>query len=285
MAAWGMSLGAVGSMPIRLAGTRPRPDAAMSTLCRTEAPATLERGPTVDESTRWKLIVPRENLMPSRKPAPPTAKPKPARKAPAKKRPARGALNAPAAPAPPYVGYNASRFLSPEQLLAGVAEVIALAREEGVEVVLVGGLAMQLYGSDRLTGDLDFAAGATLDALPPIRELTFGGVQTTTPSGVPVDFIVRNDDYRLLYQEAMNVSPLATAFGVRVVPPNYLVAMKMAAGRDKDTLDLKFLLAQDGLVDEVATRAIVRRHLGPYAAQEFDRITDEVAWQKQRGRR
>lgn len=226
--------------------------------------------------------------MPTRKSAPPTARPKPAKKAPAKKRPAGAARKAPAAPpaaAPPYVGYNATRFLSPQQLLAGVAEVLHLAREEGVEVVLVGGLAMQLYGSDRLTGDLDFAAEAPLDALAPIRELTFGGVQTTTPSGVPVDFIVRDDDYRQLYREAMNVSPVAAAFGVRVVPPNYLVAMKMAAGRDKDTLDLKFLLAQDGLVDAAATRAIVRRHLGPYAAQEFDRIADEVAWEKQRGRR
>jgi hypothetical protein len=223
--------------------------------------------------------------MPSRKPAPPTAKPKPTKKVPAKKRPARSAPKAPVALAPAYVGYNATRFLSPQQLLAGVAEVLALARMEGIEVVLVGGLAMQLYGSDRLTGDLDFAADATLDALPSLRQLTFGGVQTTTPSGVPVDFIVRNDDYRTLYREAMNVSPMASAFGVRVVPPSYLVAMKMAAGRDKDTLDLKFLLSQDGLVDAVATRAIVRRHLGPYAAQEFDRIADEVAWEKQRGRR
>ncbi len=177
------------------------------------------------------------------------------------------------------------RFLSPEVLLAGVAEVAALAKREDVRVVLVGGLAMQHYGSDRLTGDLDFAAASALRSLAVLRPLSFGGVQATTPSGVPVDIIVRDDDYRALYEEVVAISPLVRALGVRVVRPEHLVAMKMAAARDKDVLDMKFLLGVKGLVDGAKARTIVRRHLGPYAAQEFDRVVDAVAWETQTGRR
>lgn len=169
--------------------------------------------------------------------------------------------------------------------MAGVEEVAALAAEEGVSLVLVGGLAMQLYGSDRLTGDLDFAADAPIRSLPALRALSFGGVQSATSKGVPVDIILRDDDFRPLYEAALNASPVVPRFGCRVVPPAYLVAMKMAAGRGKDVLDLKFLLAQEGLVDLASTRVVVRRYLGPYAVKELDRIVDEVAWEQQRGDR
>lgn len=169
--------------------------------------------------------------------------------------------------------------------MAGVDEVTALAAEEGVAIVLVGGLAMQFYGSDRLTGDLDFAVDGHIRSLPALRTLSFGGVQSTTSKGVPVDFILRDDDFRPLYEAALNASPVVPRFGCRVVPPAYLVAMKMAAGRGKDVLDLKFLLAQEGLVDLATTRVVVRRYLGPYAAKELDRLVDEVAWEKSRGDR
>jgi hypothetical protein len=177
------------------------------------------------------------------------------------------------------------KFLSPEVLLAGVAEVASLAKQERIRVVLVGGLAMQHYGSDRLTGDLDFAAAEALRSLAVIRPLTFGGVQATTPGGVPVEIIVRDDDYQALYEEVVALSPLVRELGVRVARPEHLVALKMAAARDKDVLDMKFLLGVEGLVDGGKARAIVRRHLGPYAAQEFDRVVDEVAWERQTGRR
>lgn len=209
------------------------------------------------------------------------AAPKTVKSKPVAKRPPPATV--PSAADDEYVGYKNSRLLSPDQLYAGVAEVASLAAAEGVKVVLVGGLAMQMYGSDRLTGDIDFASNGFVSLMPGRRLFTFGGVQTVTPGGIPVDFIVRDDDYRDLYEEAVLASPVVCSLGVRVVPAEYLAAMKMAAGRDKDMLDLKFLLAQDGLLDLADTRTIIRRHLGPYAAQEFDRVADKVAWEKQRG--
>lgn len=184
----------------------------------------------------------------------------------------------------PPSGYRMARFLAPEQLIAGVSEIAAIAARARATVLLVGGLAMQHYGSDRLTGDLDFAARKVPKELPVLGTLSFGGVQTSTPSGVPVDFIVRGDDYAELYRDAILASPVVPELGVRVVLPEYLAAMKMAAGRDKDFLDLKFLLSQEGLVDAAKARVIVRKHLGPYAAREFDSLVDEAAWLKSRGR-
>jgi hypothetical protein len=201
-----------------------------------------------------------------------------------KKQPARRETRPNSSEGTPPSGHRMRRFLAPELLIAGVSEIVAIAARARVTVLLVGGLAMQHYGSDRLTGDLDFAARKVPKVLPMLGTLSFGGVQTSTACGVPVNFIVRGDDYADLYQEAILASPVVTELGVRVVLPEYLAAMKMAAGRDKDFLDLKFLLSQEGLVDAAKARVIVRKHLGPYAAREFDSLVDEAAWQKSRGR-
>lgn len=181
--------------------------------------------------------------------------------------------------------YPLSKFLAPAELLAGVHEIADLAKHQGVRVVLVGGFAMQHYGSDRLTGDLDFAASAVPTGLPAVAQLTFGGVRSATSAGIPTDFIVRDDLFQPLYEDVVALSPVAKSLGVRVATPEHLVAMKMVSGRGKDTEDLKFLLATEGLVDSRKARKIILRHLGPYAVQEFERVVEEVAWEKATGRR
>jgi hypothetical protein len=149
-------------------------------------------------------------------------------------------------------------------------------------VLIVGGLAMQHYGSDRLTGDVDVAAGRVLAGLAPVRDLTFGGVAAVTPAGLPVDLIVRNDVYADLFDEAIFAGVRVPDLPAPVVRPEYLVAMKMVAGRGKDWLDLEALLAL-GVVDLARARAVVGKHLGPFAVQEFDRIVEEVAWRTSGG--
>ena len=173
------------------------------------------------------------------------------------------------------------RFLDPKQLESAAAEVGALAKQEGVRVALIGGFALQHYGSDRLTGDIDFAAASILNGLPGGPPLSFGGVQTTSPSGVPVDLVVREDDYRGLYEEALEKAVQVEGLPVLLVLPEYLAAMKMAAARDRDLLDLEFLLRARA-VDAAKARHIIYRHLGPYAAQELDRLVDEVEWKRHR---
>jgi hypothetical protein len=57
------------------------------------------------------------------------------------------------------------RFLSTETLDRVANEMTRLARRQKVKAAVVGGLAMQIYGSDRLTMDVDFIADRLVKGL------------------------------------------------------------------------------------------------------------------------
>jgi predicted nucleotidyltransferase len=174
------------------------------------------------------------------------------------------------------------KFLDPREIDEAIAEVAQIALSEGVDVALIGGAAMAAYGSDRLTKDVDFASLAPLAALTTTRSLSFGGYAARTPAGHPVDVVVRSDEYQALYDEAVDASA-DVGLPVRVVLPEHLAALKMAAAREKDVLDLKTLVRL-GVLDLPRTRSIVKKHLGEYAARELDSLVDEVAWEESRER-
>lgn len=173
------------------------------------------------------------------------------------------------------------RFLSSEELERGAREVVALARGERISVALLGGYAMALYGSDRLTADLDFAASAPLSGFRPEKALGFGGYSSRLPNGTPVDIILRDDEYRGLYEEAIERAECIEGLPVVSVP--YLMAMKMASGRGKDEVDLRWLMAtydEPEILDEA--RKVIRRHLGIYALKEFDAELSLARWERER---
>lgn len=164
------------------------------------------------------------------------------------------------------------KFLGPEAIVAVIERA---ASELGkTDFALCGGAAMQVYGSDRLTKDVDFLAYEVPPFLKSRRRLTFGG-SAGTVDGVPTDFIVRNDDYAPLYEEALEMARYDSNIGCQVVRPAHLAAMKLAARRDKDELDLKFLLASK-VVPLKEARIIVGDHLGRYAVDELDDYEKEV---------
>ena len=175
-----------------------------------------------------------------------------------------------------------TKFIDPKVVDETLAEVANIARLEGVKVVVIGGVAMMVYGSDRMTKDVDVATvDEYLAELTPIRQLTFGGFVGRTPGGREVDLVVRSDDYRDLYEEAVSLAG-DEGLPLLVVSPEHLLALKMAAGRGKDELDVKFLLGS-GRVDYTAARWIVKKYLGEYAARVLDSLRDEVEWTKSRG--
>jgi hypothetical protein len=55
--------------------------------------------------------------------------------------------------------------------------------------------------------------------------------------------------------------------------------MKMVAGRGKDEQDLKWILT-DAPVDYTALRTVVKKYLGPYAADELDATRQIAVWEK-----
>ena len=113
----------------------------------------------------------------------------------------------------------ANPMIATDTGLEAVRTLGEIAEKERVEWALCGGLAMHLYGSDRLTKDVDIIASAriSIEARAP---LTFGGDSYTVEIGkykIPVDWIVRNDGYQKYYRAALNEAvSLRQKNGVRV---------------------------------------------------------------------
>lgn len=169
------------------------------------------------------------------------------------------------------------RLLSSAEIVSGIAEVARLA--QGNRIMLVGGVALHQYGSDRLTSDIDIVAENKIAAFPPIKTLSFGGYTSMTPSGVPVDVILRNDEHQKCFEEALLYARKLPGVPVLVVSLEYAVVMKMIAHRPKDMADLATIFSMD-MLDVQKTRNLVRRHLGSYALNDFDSMVREAAWRK-----
>ena len=171
-------------------------------------------------------------------------------------------------------------FPSFEKLIEAAIEVCADCSDD---VVIVGGLAMQFWGSPRLTLDVDLAATevpARIDG----KGLTFGGVRTKAANGVSVDVIVRDDEWAALYHAAIEHAEDVDGAPAPVVSPEYLVAMKMVAGRPKDDDDVRFLVLLDAdAFDMEECEEIVRDFLGAYAVKELRAIVEEAKWRKDKG--
>lgn len=173
-------------------------------------------------------------------------------------------------------------YLAHAEIERGAIEMAERAAEHGVDAVLIGGSALHYLGSPRLTADVDFAAEALIPA-ERTGQLSFGGEKLLSSSGVPVDWVVRDDDYADLYAAAVAdpLPPENSPAPVDVARPEYVLVMKMVADRGKDRADVEWLLAND-LVDIEFTRRIVRKHLGAYALRDLDALEREVAWKKSR---
>lgn len=126
----------------------------------------------------------------------------------------------------------------------------AQADQEEIGWALAGGLAMHLYGSDRLTRNVNIIASKEL-SLTAKHRLSFGGSSYTLQIGkyeVPIDWIVRNDGYEKYYRAALK-DAVRLPNGLRIVTPEWLVILKINAGRQKDLDDIVFLLRRKTLVD------------------------------------
>lgn len=175
------------------------------------------------------------------------------------------------------------KFLDPRKIEVALAEIAQISKDQGIDVALAGGCALQLYGSPRFTQDIDILAGARFANLRTAKPLSFGGVSTKTPNGVPLDLIIRADQYKELYAEALQDCMKLAGVPVPVVDLPHLAAMKLAAGRDKDLADLEFILCESGASLQ-AVIGVVRSTLGVYAAEEIKSIRDVGLWKRKEGK-
>jgi hypothetical protein len=174
------------------------------------------------------------------------------------------------------------RLPSYDELLAAAERVSARSDERqamGDEVAVAGGLAMQVWGSPRLTADLDVIANDRLGYTG--EPLSFGGVRTREGT-VPLDVIVRDDEWRDLYVAALMSAVMVDNITPPVVTPEFLVAMKMVAGRPKDEADVRYLVLTEDFDREVA-ESVVRQYLGAYAVKELRSLIAEAERRRSRG--
>lgn len=160
-----------------------------------------------------------------------------------------------------------SPTISTDTGLEAAQKIGAIAAGENIEWALVGGLAMYLYGSPRLTKDVDIIASnfVPLEANAP---LTFGGNNYTVEIGkykVAVDWIVRSDGYAKYYRAALT-GAVVFPNGIKLISPEWLVILKMFAGRQKDYDDAIFLLREKDLVNRSKIK------------ENISRIAGEDAW-------
>jgi hypothetical protein len=145
---------------------------------------------------------------------------------------------------------TANLMIATDTGIEAAQKVGQLAAQEEIEWALAGGLAMHLYGSPRLTKDVDIIASRDL-SLTPQHRLNFGGSSYTLQVGkytVQIDWIVRNDGYQKYYRAALK-DAIELSNGLRLVKPEWLVILKINAGRQKDLDDIVFLLRQPKMVD------------------------------------
>ena len=143
-----------------------------------------------------------------------------------------------------------SPTISTDTGLAAAKQIGDVAEAENVNWAVCGGIAMYLYGSARLTKDVDLIASGAI-SLKEDAPLTFGGSNYTVEVGkykVDVDWIVRNDGYARYYQKAL-AQAVSLPNGFRLISPEWILILKMFAGRQKDYDDAVFLLKEKGLVD------------------------------------
>lgn len=165
-------------------------------------------------------------------------------------------------------GPRRKAFLDASQITGAISEAARLANKQAIRIALAGGCAMQIYGSDRLTADVDLIA----DSYPEVTRkgiLSFGGIKTIAKNGTPVDYIVRDDAEADLYDAALTTARPVPNIPVPVITVPYLGAIKLAAGRGKDVQDLEFLLRTHSFSFK-AMRSLVEKYLGAYAADDLD---------------
>ena len=156
-------------------------------------------------------------------------------------------------------------LLDDESATEAIKTVAEISRINEVSWALVGGLAMAVYGSDRNTKDIDIIA----DKLLPLENkglLRQGGERyliKTHKKEVAVDWIIRNDEFKKLFQVALNEAVRIN--DVPILTPEWLVILKFIAGRFKDQEDAVYLLSRKDLVNRNLIKSHIVRVVGATA--------------------
>ncbi len=159
-------------------------------------------------------------------------------------------------------------LISSDDALQAIDIVRKTAGENDIDWAVCGEIAMAIYGSPRLTKDVDIIASKRLPLGKEriIGHLKQGGehfIVETESREVPIDWILRNDDFKAFYREALKDAVMIDE--IPILTPEWLVILKFIAGRFKDQEDAVYLLREKGLVNRDKIRELVTKVFGANA--------------------
>ncbi|MBM4128948.1 MAG: hypothetical protein FJ243_02380 [Nitrospira sp.] len=151
--------------------------------------------------------------------------------------------------------------MSDNPLLNSLKELCLFLDKTGLEYILVGGLAVGIWGEPRATVDIDFLISLKVYDYEVLSQklyksggfifmhdkpITFGKIsflRATLRSNpdVSVDFLFADDDFKkeaLKRRETVQI----TDFSVNISTPEDLIILKLLSGREQDRLDAKKVL-------------------------------------------
>jgi hypothetical protein len=178
-------------------------------------------------------------------------------------------------------------FFDPRPSARFGAEILT---ESGVRFALIGKVAMWTHlpgDAQEWTKDVDFAVPT--QAIEPIRaalagrgivprELPIGGLGVREGE-IRIDFIDRHEGgLDRLFEEAIDDAAKngsrarLESVDIPVARVEYLIALKVVTGEDKDEHDVVRLLAVLPNIDIRLARALIERHGGTGSANRFDAL-------------
>lgn len=146
--------------------------------------------------------------------------------------------------------------MSNNLLIKSLKELCLLLEEQGMQYMLVGGLAVGIWAEPRATVDIDFLVSTPLNDFDLLRRkvnesgrfvfihekpMIFGKVSFLRATlkrntDISVDFLFADDDFKkeaLRRKQTVNIDD----FFINISTPEDLIILKLLSGREQDRLD------------------------------------------------
>jgi len=145
----------------------------------------------------------------------------------------------------------------------------------GVRAVLIGGLASSAYGRPRTTRDIDFLVGDEAWVSHGVVISLRAGIPQEACQ-VPIDTIPIPDQYRELYERAIDDAIESDVRGVLIARPEWVAVTKLAGGRAHDVAAVADMM-RAGVVDIHRLSLLLGDRVSP---RDRLRVTLERAWEE-----
>ncbi|OGW39589.1 MAG: hypothetical protein A2Y97_12000 [Nitrospirae bacterium RBG_13_39_12] len=146
-------------------------------------------------------------------------------------------------------------------LIESLKELCSFLEDQGIEYMLIGGLAVGIWGEPRATVDIDFLVAIGLDDFDTLKHklikssrfvfihdkpMVFGKItflRTTLRSNtdISVDFLFADDEFKnraLQRKQTVKIKE----FLINISSPEDLILLKLLSGREQDMLDAEKII-------------------------------------------